>query len=291
MSENFRIMVDSSCDLPLELCEKLNILTIKMHYAIDDDIFVDTMIDSDCKNFYQKMRDGKVPHSSQINTENFIQTWKELFKEDSSPIIYISLGSEISGTYFSAVKAAETLKEEDTKYKIFVVNSAAACLAHGLLALKAAELRNSGKSCEECVAWLEDNKHTVNTFYTTDTLTYFYRSGRVSKTGMIISKALGINPILNLNYEGKLIVVDKARGKKQTIKSIVQKIKDTVIEPENQTFYVGHADALDEALEFVKEIKKEIKFKDVYYTFIGPTIGSNCGPGVKAFFYFGKTRN
>lgn len=291
MSENFRIMVDSSCDLPLELCEKLNILTIKMHYAIDDDIFVDTMIDSDCKNFYQKMRDGKVPHSSQINTENFIQTWRELFKDNNSPIIYISLGSEISGTYFSAVKAAETLKEEDPKYNIFVVNSAAACLAHGLLALKAAELRNSGKSCEECVAWLEDNKHTVNTFYTTDTLTYFYRSGRVSKTGMIISKALGINPILNLNYEGKLIVVDKARGKKQTIKSIVQKIKDTVIDPENQTFYVGHADALDEALEFVKEIKKEIKFKDVYYTFIGPTIGSNCGPGVKAFFYFGKTRN
>lgn len=290
MSDFYRIMVDSSCDLPLELCKKENILTIKMQYAIDDEVFTDTMIDEDCKEFYKKMRSGKVPHSSQINTETFLQTWRESFKDDSSPIIYISLGAEISGTYFSAVKACEILKEEDPKYKIYVVNSAAACLAHGLLALKAVELRNEGKTCEECLNWLENNKHTVNTFYTTDTLSYFYKSGRVSKTGLIISKALGINPILNLNYDGKLLVVDKSRGKKQTIKNIVEKIKNTVLDPKNQTLYIGHADALDEAKEFVKEIKKEVKFKDVYYTYIGPTIGCNCGPGVKAFFYFGKTR-
>lgn len=127
-------------------------------------------------------------------------------------------------------------------------------------------------------------------YYTTDDLTYLYRSGRVSKAGMVVAHALNINPILNLDKEGHLLVIEKVRGQKNTIKRIHKIIEELVVEPENQTLYICHSDIPEKAKVFGDEIKEKYGFKDVYYTYIGPTIGSHCGPGLMAAFFFGKDR-
>jgi len=87
-----------------------------------------------------------------------------------------------------------------------------------------------------------------------------------------------------------LQVIEKIRGHKNTIKRIHEIINDLVIDPNTQTLYICHSDIPEKAKIFGDEIKEKFGFKDVYYTYIGPTIGTHCGPGLMAAFFFGKNR-
>ncbi len=286
----YYITVDSGCDVSMSVCKEKNIAPILLEYTIDEKVFIDNMDPEQYHEFYEGMRNGSVPKTSQINSETFLKTWNELLDKENLPIIAFTMSSGISGTNSNAVRAAQNIMEERPEAKVHVVDAKTASVGEAMLAFKACEMRDEGKSFDECVAWVEKNKDNINTFFTTDTMKYLYRSGRISKTKMVIGNALNINPILKVSLEGKLTVAGKARGKKQTFDKIIEEIKNVVINPEEQTLFVSHADVLEEAKEFAEAIMKEIKFKDVMYTLIGPSIGTHCGPGVKTAFFFGKEK-
>lgn len=287
--KKFIVSTDSGCDLPFSVLEDREIFPLRIKYEIDDEVIEDTMLHSDCKKFYDKMRQGSVPKTSQLNMVDFAEFWKKLAAK-GLPIVHICLGSGISGTYANGLAAVKILKDEVPDAKIFLVDSTLASVGYGMLALKAAEMRDGGSTPEECVRWLDGNKGRINTYYTTSDLTYLYRSGRVSRAGMMVAHALNINPILNLDLEGHLLVQEKIRGKKPTIKRIHEIIGELAEDPQDQVLYVCHSDIPEEAKVFGEDIKNEFGFKDVYYTYIGTTIGSNCGPGLMAAFFYGKMR-
>lgn len=288
--ELFRVATDSGCDLPMSACREHGILPLQLNYVIGENTYIDSMEPEDCRIFYEKMRAGEVPHTSQVNPEQYVEFWEKLFAESDLPVVHISLGSGISGTYNNGVLARELFREEHPDAQIFVVDSTLASVGYGMLSLDAARLRDEGKTPEECVAWLDAHKANINTYYTTGDLTYLYRSGRVSRAGLVIAHALNIWPILNLDLEGHLIVQEKARGKKNTIERIHGIIRDLCVDPGEQTLFVCHSDIFDEAKVFGDDIVKEFGFKGVYYTYIGPTIGTHSGPGLMAAFFYGKPR-
>ena len=286
----FRVTTDSGCDLPMSLCREKGILPLQLQYTIDENVYTDTMEPEDCRRFYQQMREGGVPHTSQLNPAQFLQFWKPLFAVSDLPIVHICMGSGISGTYQNGLAALELLKAELPDAKVFLVDSTLASVGYGMLALKAAELRDSGVSPEDCAAWLEAHKAEVNTYYTTGDITYLYRSGRVSRAGMVIAHALNIWPILNLDRAGHLIVQEKAKGKRRTMQRIHKIIDELCIDPAGQTLFICHSDIPEEARAFGEEIKETFGFRDVYYTYIGCTIGTHSGPGLMAAFFYGKPR-
>lgn len=285
----FIVATDSGCDLPYSLLQKRNIIPLRIQYAIDGKVMEDTMLHEDCKKFYDSMRAGHVPTTSQINIMQFVEFWRQL-AESNLPIVHICLGSHISGTYSNGLAAIEYLKEQLPKAKIYLVDSTLASVGYGMLALIAADMRDNGRTPEECVDWLNAHKAEINTYYTTSDLTYLYRSGRVSRAGMMIARALDINPILNLDLEGHLLVQEKVRGQKNTIKRIHKIVGELVLNPEKQILYVCHSDIPEQAREFGEGIKEEFGFRDVYYTYIGTTIGTHAGPGLMAAFFWGKSR-
>jgi DegV family protein with EDD domain len=286
---NFIVATDSGCDLPYPLLKKRGIIPFPINYEMDGRMIADTMLHEDCKKFYDRMRAGAVPKTSQINIMQFVDFWRPLAQK-GLPIVHICLGSGISGTYSNGAVAAGLLKKENPEAKIFLVDSTLASVGYGMLALKAADLRDEGKTPEECVGWLNAHKAEINTYYTTSDLTYLYRSGRVRRTGMIIAHALDIHPILNLDLAGHLIVQEKIRGKKKTVQRILAIIGGLVVDPQRQTLYVCHSDVPDEARELGDAIREKFGFRDVYYTYIGTTIGAHAGPGLMAAFFFGKPR-
>lgn len=286
---NYIVTTDSGCDLPYSLLQEREIIPFPIRYELDGKVFEDTMLHEDCKKFYDGMRRGAVPKTSQINIMEFVDFWRPLAVR-GLPIVHICLGSGISGTYANGLSAVELLKEQLPELEIFLVDSTLASVGYGMLSLMAADMREKGITAEECVRQLNERKSEINTYYTTSDLTYLYRSGRVSRTGMMIAHALNINPILNLDLEGHLIVQEKVRGKKNTIKRIHEIIGELVVDPEQQVLYICHSDIPEEAMEFGEGIKKRFGFKDVYYTYIGTTIGSHAGPGLMAAFFFGKPR-
>ncbi len=287
--EKFIVTTDSGCDLSGEYCESLGIVPLKMCWTAGEENITDTMVPTELKAFYDGMRSGMEPKTSQVTPYQYIEFWTPLL-ERKLPIVHIALGSAISGTYANGVKAAEMMREEHPDCIIHVVDSTLASVGYGMLAINAAKMRDEGFTPEQCVAELERTKASVNTIYTTGDLTYLYRSGRVSRTGMVVAHALNIWPILRLNIEGTLLVTAKERGKKHTLDRINKIIEEAVLEPEKQTLYICHSDIPEEAREFGESLKELFGFKDVFYTYIGTTIGSNCGPGLMAAFFTGKDR-
>lgn len=287
--DKFIVSTDSGCDLPIELLEERKIIPFKLSYSINGELFEDTMKSEDILSFYDKMKNGVVPKTSQGNTEQFIRFFEELLEQNKS-ILYISLGSAVSGSYRSALAAAGLLEDKYSDCRIRVIDSTLCSTGYGMLALRAAEMRDKGVELDACVQEIESLKINVNTWYTTDELLYLRRSGRCSKASQVIGTFLKICPILNLDAEGHLIVQERVRGIERTIKRINDLIKENVLSPETQTLYVCHSTTLELAREFGESVKNYVGFKDVYYTYIGAIVGSNCGPGLRAAFYFGKPR-
>lgn len=287
--KKFCLATDSGCDLPMSLCKELEIFPLQLAYYFGEDEFLDTMDPDDFKIFYRKIREGAMPKTSQVNVYEFISFWESLLAE-KLPIVHISLGSGISGTYENGLQAIEIMKEKYPEQEIYLVDSTLASVGYGMLAIKAAELRDEGKTPQECVNWIEEHKIGINTYYTTDNLEYLYQSGRVSRAGAVIGTALKINPILNLDKYGHLLVQEKIRGSKATIKRIHDIIEELCINPQDQTLYICHSDIPEKAKKIGDGLQQNFGFKDVYYTYIGSTIGTHSGPGLMAAFFYGKPR-
>lgn len=287
----FCVATDSGCDLPAEFCKEKRIHASLMKYSIDGEEYIDRMAPEDAILFYDKMREGAVPRTSQITPYEFVPFWSQLYTEFQLPIVHISMGSGISGTYSNAMLARKMLLETHPQAQVFVVDSTLASIGYGMLNVWAAQMRDAGESPEACVEWLENRKVLINTYYTTDDLQYLHRSGRVSKAGAVVGAALKINPILNLDQEGHLIVQEKVRGRKKALHRIYDIVEELVVNPAEQILYICHSDCDPaEIAAFSETLITRNGFKGSFINFIGPTIGSHSGPGLIAAFFVGQPR-
>jgi len=287
---SFILTADSGCDLSSEILAQNNICVIPMKISMGNgEVFVDRQIAEETRSFYQKMREGAAPTSSQINTEEFIEFWKPLLSKNL-PIVHIGMAAAISGTHNCAVLAAEQMKEEYPDSQIFVVDSTSTSSGHGLLLMEAVRMRDEGMSPEEVVDKINELKPHSNAYYTTPDLTYLQRGGRVSKTAAVFGGLLHINPIMNLSIEGYLQVTEKVRGSKATMKRMLQILEETVENEEDQVLYLTHADNKPLFDAYKAEIEKRFHFKAICENYIGGVIGTHTGPGLIAMFWLGKVR-
>ncbi|NLM21779.1 MAG: DegV family protein [Peptococcaceae bacterium] len=291
MMGKFCVSTDSGCDLPAVFCKDRGIYAYHMKYIIDEKQYTDQMNPEDCIAFYNHMRKGAVPRTSQMTPYEFVDHWTKLWKEFELPIVHIAMGSGISGTFSNAVIAQNLFLDAQPAAQVFVVDSTLASIGYGMLCIWAADMRDAGETPEACVKWLEEHKIFVNTYYTCDDLKYLYRSGRVSRAGATVATVLNINPILNLDKEGHLIVREKARGRKKALKRIYDIVQELVVNPSEQKVYICHSDCKAKEVEtFSQTLIDLCGFQDSFISYIGPTIGSHCGPGLIAAFFLGKPR-
>lgn len=287
---NYLITTDSGCDLSYELYEKYGIIPIMMEYETDGNIAKDSPKTEDLKVFYNAMREGAVPKTTQLNTATMVEFFTNLTNEHKLPILHIALSSGISGTCFNTQNAAKEV-EEATGNKVIVIDSLSASLAQGMLCKIASDNRESGMSIEENADAINSIRTNINTYFTTNTLTYLQRGGRVSKTSAVVGQMLGINPVLTLTKDGKLVACDKVRGEKNTFNSICKKIGARAIDPQDHPLFISHADCYEKAVNIGEQYKAELGFKEVVISNIGAIIGAHTGPGLVAIFYYGEERD
>ena len=150
--------------------------------------------------------------------------------------------------------------------------------------------RDANMNAEDAYEKTLSHVNNVIAYYTTDTLTYFARGGRLSKTAAFFGNALKINPILDCCPKGTLRIVDKVRGSKKALEQFVKRVKYQVLNPSEQTLYICHADNKEKAIEYGQRLVKEVGFKDYKVYFMGPIIGAHTGPGLVSVFFYGKQR-
>lgn len=284
----------STADLTKEHLEKRNIKYVCFHYALNDKEYFDDLGESmPFDEFYQAMKDGADTRTSQINTEEYIDYF-EPFLEQGLDILHLTLSSGLSGTINSAKIAQIMLKEKYPNRKIFIVDSLAASSGYGLLMDKLADLRDLGLSIEELCAWAEEHKTEVNHWFFSTDLTFYIKGGRISKTAGFIGGVMNICPLLDVDYEGKLIPRQKIRTKKRAIMEVVKIMKKLAKDglDYSDKCYISNSACYEDAKAVADLI--EISFPhlkgNVEIYSVGTTIGSHTGPGTIALFFWGKKR-
>lgn len=285
-----KIITDSACDLKREYIDKNNIALLSLILNLDGQAIKDDLGKSlSYEEFYNKMRHGATPTTSQINAHDFEEEFTKYIKNGDS-IIYISISSSLSGTFNSANIARNNLIEEYPEAKIELVDSSSVSMGQGLLVLKACEMRDNGASIDEIVEWLEENKRKVIHSILIDDLNHLKRGGRISGATATIGSLLNIKPSAYLDDEGKLVQGEKIKGKKKALRFLANEVKERAVETENEVLYICHGDCLEEAEALRDIILQEVKFKDVIINYVGNVVGAHAGPGVLAAIFLGKNR-
>lgn len=286
---NYKIITDSTCDLPANVIEELNIHVIPMEYILNGVSHFQDLEDGGDKtvSFYESLRDGQVSSTSMINTARFISVFEPYLKEGND-ILHISFSAALSGSFNTSRIAAMELQELYPDRKILILDSIAASIGQGLLVYHAAQKQKQGYSLLELYSWLEENKKNLCHWFTVEDLMHLKRGGRIGTVSANIGTALNIKPILSVNMEGKLVNYGKVIGRKKSLIELVQKMKTSVTAPENQVVIVGHGDSVKDAEFLASKIKCDLNVKEVILTQIGPIIGSHTGPGMIGLTFMGE---
>ena len=285
-----KIVTDSSCDLGINFIEENNIELIQLLLNLDGEIIKDDLGKSlGYREFYEKLRAGSMPSTSQINIYTFEEKFKELL-DKGYEILYIGLSSALSGTFNSANMARNNILEENQNAKIAVVDSISVSMGLGMLIKKAYEMINEGKMLEEIVQWIEENKSKVIHAILVDDLKHLKRGGRLSASSAAVGTILNIKPLLKLNNSGAVEATEKVKGKKKGLKRLASIVKEKAINIENEILYIMHGDVLEEAQYLKGIILQELNFKDVKVEYIGTVIGTHGGPGTIATVFWGNER-
>ncbi|MCI6552936.1 MAG: DegV family protein [Lachnospiraceae bacterium] len=288
--DNFKIITNTTADLPLRYIEENNLGLMVFNYTIKNETY-GRGHELPWKEFYQLMREGNMPATSQVNPEECKEYFEEYLKETDC-LLYICFSSGLSGTYNNACLARDLVMEEHPGSRIMIVDSKCASMGEGLLVYHAVQQKKAGKSMEETAAWLEENRSHLVHMFTVDDLNHLYRGGRVSRTAAMVGSMVGIKPMLHVDNEGRLIVLSKVRGRKKSLIALVDFMEEKMGRfcEENKVVFISHGDALEDA-EFVRdEITKRFGIKNFMINHIGPTIGAHAGPGTIALFFLGESR-
>ncbi len=288
---NYKIVTDSTSDLPASLAEELELHVIPMLYTIDGKDYLNTPDERylSSHDFYELLRAGKTSTTTQINGEIFKDEIRPYLQEGFD-VLYLGFSSGLSSTFSSVTLATEDLKEEFPDRKIVLVDTLAASMGEGLIVWHAATRKKQGMSLDEVASWVENNKLHLAHWFTVDDLNHLKRGGRVSGAAAFVGTMLNIKPVLHVDDEGHLIPVDKIRGRRKSLEELVARMEKTAIDPSEQTVFISHGDALEDAKFVEKLIRERMGVQTVYINPIGPVIGSHSGPGTIALFFLATKR-
>ena len=284
----------SVVDLSPEYVAKRNISFVPLHYFVDGTEYADDMgATTSSAEFYQMMRDGADVSTSQVNVDEFTKYFEPILA-DGKDLIHIALSSGLSGTYNSARIAAELLAEKYPQRKLYVIDSLAASAGGGLLLDTMADMRDSGATIDELYEWTEKNKKLMHHWFTASDLTWFVKGGRVTKAAGWFGTVLKICPVLNVDFMGRLIPRFKIRGKNNALRELVNQMKDHAEGGKNYSgkCFISHSACYDDARAVADEVEASFHHLNgkVKIFNIGTTIGSHCGPGTTALFFWGDER-
>lgn len=287
MSE-YVIMTDTSCDIKRAMAEKYGIELMKLGAELDGKPF-EAQTSEDIKIFYRGLREKKDSKTYAANADMFIKAFEEILKEGKD-ILYLAFSSALSGTYNAAVVASHELSEQYPGRKIYVFDTKCASYGEGLLVYLAVLKKEEGEDIDSVLAYVQKTAPHLCHWFTVDDLFFLKRGGRVSAATAVVGSMLSIKPILHVDDEGRLIKVGTARGRKNAIAELFERMKKTAINPSEQIVFISHGDCPEDAQILADMVRREFSPKDIKISEIGPVIGAHSGPGTLALFFLGTER-
>lgn len=287
---NYIISCCSTADLNQSYYDKNQVPFACFQFFVDDVMYEDNLGKSmDFATFYQKMRDGAMTRTSQVNAESYVEMLRP-YLEQGKDVLHITLSSGISGTYNSACIAQDMLAEEFPDRTVYVIDSLTGSVGYGLLVDTALAKQKEGMDIHALNQWLLDNRLKLKLWLMVSDLTYLVRGGRVSKASGAIGNLLNICPLIEFDAEGKLNVREKVRTKKKALKTQVERMKANASggTEYNGRCFISHSDCLEDAKTLAAMVEETFPNLDgpIEISNIGTVIGSHTGPGAVVLTYW-----
>lgn len=276
-----RLIVDSTSDLLPQIKQQVHLVPLTVCFGEEE--YIDG-VTIDHKAFYEKLVETDVhPTTSQATPAAFAAEYEKAAAAGESAVV-ITVSSKLSGTYQSAVIAAEDYEN------IYVVDCASVAIGGGILVEQALRYLREGLSAKEIAQRLEADKEKIIIVALVDTLEYLKRGGRVSKTVAFAGALLNIKPVLAVR-DGEILMLGKARGSKQGNNLLVQEIEKAGGVDFAKPVLLGYTGISDALLKKYMEDSHQLwegNLDTLRYTTIGSTIGTHVGPGAIAVAFFKK---
>ncbi|MDE6966759.1 MAG: DegV family protein [Clostridiales bacterium] len=272
---SFTLSADTSCDILRNEMTARGIEYRPLVYTIDYVPHFDEFAkDEDYKGFYDQIRAGKMPTTSQINIVEHEEFFETLLDKYEGDIVHVTLSSGLSSTYASACKAAENVNEKHGK-RVYVVDSLGATIATRHVVDEAQRLRDEGVCAADAAEQLKQFTYKLQTWFMPTDLMHLKRGGRVSGPSAYIGTALNIKPIINFDKYGALAVVQKKMGAGKGIAAMVEAFKKLSAAVPHKV-YIASADSefAEELLQKAKAVRPDCQFE---IGWIGPVIGAHTG--------------
>lgn len=285
-----KIVTDSCSDMPKDLREQYGIDYMMMN-TVRDGKETPASLDWEFyspKELYDAIRNGERVTTTMVPPTEFQKYFKAEL-EKGNDIVYIACSGKCSGSVNVGAKEAETLLKDYPGAEIICIDSLNACMGEAVVAIKAAQLRDEGKSAKEIETALLPMRNNVNMFVTVHNLNALKAAGRVTGSSAFFGNLLGVKPIIYSDTVGNNVPIKKAKGRLNSLKEIVALLKEGVSGFDAPTVFIAHADCEDEAKEVAAMVKEEIPGASPYIAYIGPIIGASIGADAIGVFAYGNS--
>ena len=228
-------------------------LTVGSENILDDSTF-------DQADFLQKVAAcPECPKSACPSPESY----RRAFDCDAERVYCVTLSSELSGSYNSAVLGASLLHEENKNKKIHVFNSCSASVGQTLIAMKILQCEESGLPFEDVISVVNKYIEEQHTFFVLENLETLRKNGRLSRVKSLVASALKIKPIMGATPEGTIYQLDQARGMNKALVKMVDKIMEATVNSENRILAISHCNSPKRAYMLRDAIQERMKLADI----------------------------
>lgn len=276
----YQLFTDTDTDITPAEAEAYGYKLISMPYIVGDkEIYPYVDFDVfESKAFYDTLRAGTLPSTCALSPTQYAEHFEPTLKEGKD-ILYVHFSAAMSGTFDAMKLAWQELSEKYPDRKLYTVDTKGITIGALNIVKEIGDLALKGASVEEILAWAETEVDKFAVYFYADDLKFFGKSGRVSGMTAFMGNLLGIRPIINMNEKGIMDSVSKAKGKKATIKKILDYVRELQEDIKSHRVIIGNSDAVDLALELEKLLKEEYgeDLRTEIVT-VNPTAGSHCGP-------------
>jgi len=280
-----RIVTDSAADLAPDHEQGLYVLPITVRFG--EETYLDGLTISHQQFFEKLIESDRLPSTSLPSPGDFAAQYRAA-QEAGEQVLVITISSKLSGTYQSALVAAE-----DFPGQVAVVDSLNATIGQQLLLRHALQLRQQGLSLTELAQALCAARQEIHLVALLDTLEYLQKGGRISKTAAVLGGALGIKPVVSVE-QGEIQLLGKARGSRSGNNYLIREIQKAGGVDFSRPYCLGYSGLSDQLLQKYIQDSRELWAQETAQLpicSIGATIGTHVGPGAIAVAFFAKEKN
>jgi len=287
----YAIFTDSSCNLTSAEMAEFGIAgIIPMHFYLNGKEY-----DASCdwreigaKEYYDAIRNGARVRSSQARSADYEEAFREVL-ERGEDVLSISCAGALTSSVKESIAAAQRLEAEYPEATIRCVDSCNCTYPLAMLVSECVKLREKGKTIDEVVEWIEQEKLCFNEVATVDRLTYLRNAGRVSASAAFFGGVFSVKPIVVTDEVGNNVAIEKVRGRRGSIERVAELVAEysrTDVRPE---IYIAHADCLEDAKLLAEMIRERIRriMPIIRFGYVESGVGSSVGPGTLIAGFYG----